>query len=295
MRTAPWARRSVCWCGLLAVTAGAVLLPTARAAAQAAREATAAHATVDLIADRADGTAPFSVALRFRLDPGWHIYWRNPGDSGGPPSVRWADKPAGWSPGEIEWPAPERFSTGPIVNYGYSGTVVLPVPVALAGTRSAPSAAPRELVGEVKWIACQEICVPGKATLRLAWPLAPAEQSAVGDWQAAIAGARARVPARAPAGWRATARVADGNLVLSIRTDGKAEKGTFFPVDQGVLDESAPQKVDVAGWETRVTQKTSALLTTPPRTLRGVIVLSSGPAYEIVAPVSDPNRKPVNP
>ena len=296
MRTAAWPGGPESWRGLLAVAVGATLLAApGRAEAQPAREATAAHATVDLIADRLDATAPFTVALRFRLDPGWHIYWRNPGDSGGPPSVRWTAQPAGWAPGEFVWPAPERFSTGPIVNYGYSGTVVLPVPVALAGTRSVPQNAPRELVGDVKWIACQEICVPGAATLRLAWPLTPQEQAAVGDWQAAIAGARGRAPAPTPSGWRATARVADGNLVLSIRTDGKAEKGTFFPVDQGVLNESAPQKVDVAGWEMRVTQKTSDLLTARPKTLRGVVVLPSGAAYEIVAPVSDPNRKAPTP
>jgi thiol:disulfide interchange protein DsbD len=296
MRIAVWPGGPVSRRGLLAVAVAATLLAAAgRAEAQAGREVTAAHATVDLIADRLDASAPLTVALRFRVDPGWHIYWRNPGDSGGPPSVRWTVTPAGWAPGEFVWPAPERFATGPIVNYGYSGTVVLPVPVALAGTRGAPQDAPRELVGEVKWVACHEICVVGTGTLRLAWPLTPQERAAAGDWQAAIAAARDRAPAPAPAGWRATARVADGNLVLSIRTDGRAEKGSFFPIDQGILNESAPQKVDVAGWEMRVTQKTSDLLTTPPKTLRGVVVLPSGVAYELVAPVSDPNRKPATP
>ena len=267
----------------------------ARAQADAGREVIASHATVDLIADGTDPVAPLTVGLRFRLEPGWHIYWRNPGDSGGPPTVRWTVKPAGWVPGEFAWPAPQRFSTGPLVNYGYSGTVVLPVPVALAGTRGAAAGTSRELVGEVRWIACQEICVPGAATLRLAFPLATGERAAVGDWQAAIAAARERVPAPAPGGWRATARIAGEDVVLSIRTDGKAEKGTFFPVDQGVLNESAPQKVDVAGWEMRVTQRKSDLLTAPPRTLRGVVVLPSGAAYEILAPVSDPNRKAATP
>lgn len=285
-------RRSMRWCWLLALPLGCALV-SAPAGAQAppGREITAGHATVDLIADREDPVPPLTVALRFRLEPGWHVYWRNPGDSGGPPTVRWTVKPAAWAPGEFAWPAPQRFATGPIVNYGYAGSVVLPVPVALAGARTAAPGTPRELVGEVKWIACQEICVPGAATLRLSWPLAAEDRAAVGEWQAAIAGALARVPAPIPAGWRATAHIAGENLVLSVRTDGRAEKGTFFPVDQGILNESAPQKVDVAGWEMRVTQKKSDLLTVPPRTLRGVVVLPSGTAYEVVAPVSDPTRK----
>jgi thiol:disulfide interchange protein DsbD len=288
--------RRVTWCRSLAVALGTVLAAApAHAQAPPGREVTAAHTTVDLIADRADPVAPLTIGLRFRLEPGWHIYWRNPGDSGAPPTVQWTSRPAGWAPGEFAWPAPQRFATGPIVNYGYSGTVVLPVAVALAGTRAPAPGAPAELVGEVKWIACQDICVPGTAALRLAWPLAAGDRAAVGDWQAAIAAARDRVPAPAPAGWRATARIAGDDLVLSIRTDGRAEKGTYFPIDQGVLNESAPQKVDVAGWEIRVTQKKSDLLTGPPKTLRGVFVLPSGTAYEVVAPVSDPNRKVVTP
>ena len=48
------------------------------------------------------------VGVLFALDPGWHIYWRNSGDSGIPTKTDW--NIAGAKLGEIAWPAPEVFS-----------------------------------------------------------------------------------------------------------------------------------------------------------------------------------------
>src|SRR3954470_12069322 len=64
------------------------------------------------------------VGIHFQLEPGWHIYWMNPGDAGQPPSVQWA-LPAGWSAGAIEWPAPERLTNAAGVDYGYNGEATL--------------------------------------------------------------------------------------------------------------------------------------------------------------------------
>jgi suppressor for copper-sensitivity B len=49
------------------------------------------HAAVRLIsAGEATGSAgSVDLGLDFRLAPGWHIYWRSPGDAGYPPSVDW--------------------------------------------------------------------------------------------------------------------------------------------------------------------------------------------------------------
>jgi DsbC/DsbD-like thiol-disulfide interchange protein len=88
-----------------------------------------AHARVELIADNnASGQAPaLRLGLHFELDPGWHIYWQNSGDSGQPPSVQW-QLPPGFTAGAIEWPAPQRLEHPPIVDYGYENDVLLVVP-----------------------------------------------------------------------------------------------------------------------------------------------------------------------
>src|SRR4051812_3739680 len=57
------------------------------------------------------------VALHLEMRPGWHVYWRNPGDSGLPTEIAWT-LPLGFTSGEIAWPTPERFAVDKIGNYG---------------------------------------------------------------------------------------------------------------------------------------------------------------------------------
>src|SRR5262249_40493987 len=134
--TPPGTRARALW--TTAVVAAAVLAHGG-APAEAVR---APHIEVELIAEsgRAQPRATVPVAVRMAMEHGWHVYWRNPGDSGLPPTIRWA-LPAGWTAGPIAWPVPERLRTGPLVDYGYEGEVLFPVrleaaPDALPGTRA---------------------------------------------------------------------------------------------------------------------------------------------------------------
>ena len=52
------------------------------------------------------------------MDKGWHTYWRNPGDSGGPIEIDW-DLPKGFSVSDIKWPLPEKIEYPPLMTYGY--------------------------------------------------------------------------------------------------------------------------------------------------------------------------------
>lgn len=71
--------------------------------------------------------ADFDMALDFELDPDWHSYWKNPGDSGAPIHVEW-NMPEWLSTGEIIWPLPKRIVTGPLMTYGLEDAVVLSMP-----------------------------------------------------------------------------------------------------------------------------------------------------------------------
>ena len=88
----------------------------------------------ELVAERAALVPgePVTVALRLKAIPGWHTYWRNPGDSGEPTRIEWR-LPRGFSAGEIEWPVPERIPVGPLMNFGYHGEVLLLTRVGAAG------------------------------------------------------------------------------------------------------------------------------------------------------------------
>ena len=276
--------RGTSWLPVWALLAGCGLVEAQPAAVP--RAVTTPHATVELVAASTQPSAPPTLGLRFRLQPGWHVYWRNPGDSGGPPTIRWVQLPQGWTAGEFEWPVPERIPLGPLVNYGYTGDVVLPV--AMTATRAGSSGAPgAALVADVRWLACHDICVPGKATLGVTWPVAEAERGQIAEWSRLIGEARRRVPPKVPPSWRVTARADREAFVVSIRGDGRVGRGTFFPIDEGQVNESAPQKVDVVGREARFTLRRSDLLTTTPKVLRGVVKFDSGPAYEVAARLTE--------
>src|SRR5258708_2494423 len=94
------------------------------------------------------------VDLHLEIDPGWHTYWRNPGDSGLPTEIAW-ELPAGFSAGDIEWPAPERFVLGTIGNYGYHGSTDLLVPIAAPVALKPGDTA--QLAAKASWLVCSDI------------------------------------------------------------------------------------------------------------------------------------------
>ncbi|HEX3061514.1 MAG TPA: protein-disulfide reductase DsbD domain-containing protein, partial [Usitatibacter sp.] len=90
------------------------------------------HVEAQLVTEKAaarPGSA-FVVGLRLRMEPQWHTYWRNPGDSGLPTKIKWA-LPAGWKAGEIQWPYPQKLPVGPLMNYGYEDEVILLTDIAV--------------------------------------------------------------------------------------------------------------------------------------------------------------------
>src|SRR4051812_29424813 len=113
---------------LASLLAALVLTGLMVGSSAAADPAPRPHVNVELVADHA-GVAPgqtIHIALSQQIQPHWHTYWRNPGDSGEPPRLIWT-LPAGWRTGEIVWPTPRRIPVGPLMNYGYEGQVLLPM------------------------------------------------------------------------------------------------------------------------------------------------------------------------
>ena len=198
------------------------------------------------------------IALRLQLDPGWHVYWENPGDAGLEPRLKWT-LPAGASVSNIDWPAPHYVKDKHgLVTYLYEGDVVLPLTLTLdegfAGDRVA-------VVADTSWLVCREACLPGKAQLTLDLPVvddAPAQ--ADGAVAAAFASLEARRPvAGGPDAVRRVDHVA-GRLSLDIDAKHLAALGAgavearIMPAAPGLVDESAPHTAAwTAGGGLRVT------------------------------------------
>lgn len=273
--------------------------------AAGARSMTNSRGTVELIAAgpavsgagamgkaSASGANELWVGLRFQLKPGWHIYWRNPGDSGGPPVVKWS-LPPGATVSEFEWPAPHRIPLGPLVNFGYEESVVLPAKVTLPAGLAAGQAGgqgggagPLQVGGFVRWLICKDVCVSDETTLSISLPLAAQDKAFVSQWANDIEGARKAVPKAAPRTWKSSARIEGNELVLTVVMDRPAESAVFFPLDVGQIENAAPQQVQASGKELRMRlKKAEQGAKAPVATLRGVLSFASGTSVAIAAPV----------
>src|SRR5271169_3870722 len=117
------------------------------------------HASASLVAEIRSIVPgqPFQIALRQQIQPGWHTYWLNPGDSGLPTTIEWA-LPQGFRAGPITWPTPKRIAYGPVVDYGYENEVLLPVTIDVPSDLA--SGADVALSAHASWLVCSDTCIP---------------------------------------------------------------------------------------------------------------------------------------
>lgn len=202
------------------------------------------HAEAELHSQR-DHAVPgsaFRVALRLRPDPGWHTYWRNPGDSGLPTTLEWT-LPEGVEAGPIQWPWPATYRLADIVNYGYGDETLHLVDVKLPADW--PAGEPVTLQAQADWLICSDICVPESATLSLEVPTATGPADIDPVWAPDFERAASRVPE--PADWPAAATHDDGAIRLQVQLPDLAPlrdaRFTVFPVAIELLHHSAPQRV----------------------------------------------------
>lgn len=198
----------------------AAVLPwmTGSARADATAWAGDTHAAVRLItaSEVAPGAKTLGAGLEFRFAPGWHGYWRTPGDAGLPPMVDWSAS-GNVVTSELSWPAPTRLVVEGLQNSVYTGQFVLPSTLRL-GTPGAPV----DIKVSVGFAACAKICVPYSVNLDLTVPRGGDGLSAEASL---IAAASANVPGEpAKAGFTlvGSAIEASGStrhLVVDLRSD----------------------------------------------------------------------------
>ncbi|HEX4181382.1 MAG TPA: protein-disulfide reductase DsbD domain-containing protein [Caulobacteraceae bacterium] len=267
----------------IAAAAFAALLSTAAPVWAAA--VNTGHIEAELVADRTS-VAPgqvVHVALRQKIQPGWHTYWRNPGDSGQPVTLDWT-LPTGWRAGAIVWPTPQRLKIGPLMDYGYTGEVLLPVAITVPASAVAGRSA--VLKAHAAFLVCKDVCVPEDAMLNLDLPVTAAPGAPDPKWASAISGALAAAPT--PAGLTAVVTASAASLRLGLV--GPAVKGGdfsdayFYPYDPSTIDQPSPQTVDRGpdGLTLALVPGQAFKSGKPPAMLQGVLAFG-GKAYEVSA------------
>ncbi len=264
---------------------GALSLWLAPPAARAQAVVDSGHVQAQLIAQSA--TAPpggtVYVALRQKIDRGWHTYWRNSGDAGEPTRIAWT-LPAGWRAGDLVWATPQRLPLKTLMDYGYTGEVILPVPITVPA-----SARPGQTVllkAAVSYLVCEDLCVPEDAVLSLAVKVAAGAPGPDLRWGRAVDRALAQAPK--PAGLKAV--MARQGSVLRIAITGAALKGAdlkgayFYPYAATVIAHAAPQRIErgPAGLTLTLTPGYDFTRGKPPAAVSGVLALGDR-AFEITA------------
>jgi thiol:disulfide interchange protein/DsbC/DsbD-like thiol-disulfide interchange protein len=263
----------------------------------------ARHVTVTLKSSRAV-VAPgevFHVAIEQEIAPDWHTYWRNPGDSGEPTDAKWV-LPEGVTAGPIKWPTPNALPFGPLVNYGYSNKVLLPVEIKVPATVKPGTTL--TLAAHVRWLECADICIPGEADVQIDVKVAAAGQNS-GD-AAQISAELARLPTPFPGTTRLT-DLGAGGLQLIVQGVDTPRDAYFFAYEVklgAVVDFAQPQELvrgkDGFGLSLVKSPSFPADLKSP---VSGVLVLGKGgdaKAYVIdaafeAAPAGSTPNQPASP
>ncbi len=243
------------------------------------------HLEAELVAQE-QGAVPGGtvyLALRQKIDKGWHTYWRNPGDSGEPTTISWT-LPAGWQAGDIVWPTPSRMPIGPLLNYGYSGEFLLPVPVQVPASAAVGSVA--TLKAKANFLVCELTCVPEEADLSIDVPIVAAAGKPDPAWGEKIAATLAAAPK--PAGLKAVFKVEGETLKLAVTggplKDADLSRAYFFPFSSTLIDHARPQPIErgAEGLTLTLPGGYATLAGEIPETVAGVLSLGDQ-AWEVTA------------
>jgi thiol:disulfide interchange protein len=255
-------------------------------AAGAARAAPvqAEHATVELIAAQSAIVpgASFDLAVRFKLEEHWHIYWQNPGASGLATSIEWT-LPEGIEAGEIQWPAPERIELGGLMSYGYEEEVVLIVTMRASDTLEPGQTL--SIAADLFWLICKEACLPGGASLEISMPVAA--KALPGVDAVAFEKTRARQP-KEQSPWVVSAYPDNSELGLVIEGEAIPDDLYFYAEKEGYIDPNEKQTLSYPASkraELRLPLDVQ-FLDAPPNSIRGILQ-SGEKAWQVTVEIGD--------
>ena len=184
------------------------------------------HARISLIKDHSDfvpGTS-INIGLKVSMDKGWHTYWRNPGDSGGPIEIDW-NLPKGFSVSDIKWPLPEKIEYPPLMTYGYEDFVIYPMVLSIPADYSDDYF---EMNADI--LICADVCIPesGKISSNL---LDIESDSLIYEWLESVPSKSLPI----------TTSLNDNNLEIKFTFEKEIKEIYFFPDENNSIDYSSKQ------------------------------------------------------
>jgi len=234
----------------------------------------------------------FHLAIVFDIEPKWHIYWKNPGDSGAATDVR-VQAPDGFTVGPTQFTRPARFKEGEDTTFGYAGQAVLFIPIT----------APETLAGEqysfqtnINFLVCKNICLIGRTSRQLTLSVARHADATDASVPQVVQEHQKRLP-RPINTWSGADVRFDGSTLTITGPAESFRTAEFFPVERpGVTFDEA--SVTVRDKRVRI----DVPVTIKPANAQGkalkvmgLIALGSSlddPCYEFSIDVDEANHAP---
>jgi thiol:disulfide interchange protein len=174
----------------------------------------------------------FWVAITLKIDKGWHLYWKNPGDSGLPISMEWTF-PDGVVLKSVQWSTPVRLDLDGLIGFCYENEAVLLAELSLNEGFNRDLI---EIKSMISWLACSDSsCQPGSQEVHLSLPLSELTPENNSIATPVFAEARKKIP---QASTMALSYHHDHSVHIHLpsSTSSNIKKVEFFPEDSGVID-----------------------------------------------------------
>jgi thiol:disulfide interchange protein DsbD len=268
----------------------------------ASSSATGPHIEVTLMSEQ-DTVVPGStmtLGVLFKPDPQWHTYWRNPGDSGEAPTIKWeTEQELQFS--EIQWPMPMAIPVAHLVNYGYEAENLLSVTVDIPEDISPNMQNTSEtnslvISADVSWLVCKEDCIPGWATLQLSLPIG--SEASLSNNAPVFDATRALLPESEPKS--GLFEITEDAIVFEVAELGKGQ-WRLFPFRSDLINHAAQQNVifDNAGNTTSIVTPRSDYFFGEAQTLQWLVSDGQRAFYvngkpSISAPIQNPYTSSTN-
>ncbi len=220
------------------------------------------------------GTA-LNLWLRLTIAKGWHIYWKNPGDSGLPTEISW-HFPAGLQLEEMLWPWPQRILAPETISFGYEGEVFFLGRFSVSADFPCPSEAP--LRAEINYLVCREGCLPGSTAVEITLPVKNERPTKKEMNRGLFDQARLLFP-EPLTGFKIRAEVKEEKIMIYFYPEGGQsldfEGAEFFCETEGLTDYSAPPIWREENGYNLLELKRSAASSVWPAVMKAVLVLKS--------------------
>ncbi len=233
--------------------------------------------TVELVAENQSiqPGEPFDIGLYIVPDEQWHVYWKNPGDAGMPPKLKW-DLPPGFTASAIQWPAPELIRVEPLASYGYHEDVLYPVTITPPSNLTADDTVTIYLKAD--WLVCKVECLPGSASVTIELPISTEKPAPHPEWASLFENTKNRFPSPAPEDWQFDLTVDDEYLYLDFIPDIELPTETgfqFFASRKAVIEHAADQPITKLDSIYRMKLKRSSYSLETPDSLSGVLAVDN--------------------